>query len=424
VVHERGKVDKVAKKSKNLKLLSNIMVRLRILQISPRLPYPPDSGGSIGIYNITKHLALRGHKITLAALVNELKQVPELEKHCQLKQIRVNIDLPKYKIFSNMFSRTPYTISKYQSSLAREILLNLVDQDKFDIVYLDHLHTAYYGEAIKRSYHLPIVLREHNVETRIMERLYRNATNPIIRFWAYVQYRKLRAYEIHMCEMFDKCLMTTYVDEKWIKEANPKINTSIIPAGVDTTFFHPLEVEEDPYSILFIASMDWLPNVDGFLWFYKEIFPLILRYEQRTKLVVIGQNPPKMIRKLASENVIIIGYVKDVRPYIAKASLLVVPLRIASGIRIKILNAFAMGKAVVSTSIGCEGIEVKHKEQLCIADTKEAFAESVIALMNDPVERKRLGEAGRALIHAKYRWEHIVERLENILLEIVNGYNP
>lgn len=399
------------------------MKPLRILQICPQLPFPPDTGGRIGIYEVTRHLALRGHRITLVALVREFREAPGLERYSKVMQIGpIDTRSAKCGMVANLFSTMPYTIAKYQNAKASRALVDLVRHREFDLVYLDHLHTAYYGAAIMNFRRLPIVLREHNVETRIMERLYQNAANPVLRLWAYIQYERVRSYESRMCELFDRCLMMSDVDEDLIRRINPRVRTAVVPVGVDTDYFQPQKGQEDPYLMLFVGPMDWLPNVDGISWFCKEVLPLIAARVPEAKVLIVGRNPPPRIRNLASERVIVKGYVEDVRPYMARAGVVIVPLRIGSGVRVKILHAFAMAKAVVATSVGCEGIDAKHGEHLYVADTREAFAEQVAGLMSSQEERHRLGLAARGLVESKYSWSRIAERLEEVLLGVVEEF--
>jgi len=395
---------------------------MKILQITTRLPYPPTDGGKIATYNIIKYLALRGHSITLICFNSENKNYPELEKYCRLIIIEKNLETTYPGLFLNLFSNIPYSILKYYSPIAKKIIYNLLKKNKYDIVHLDHLHTTYYGNFIKKEYNLPIVLREHNIENIIMKRFYKNQKNIFIKFYAYLQWKKLYKYEGKICEIFNRCLMITKNDEEVMKKMNSNIMTSVIPAGVDISYFYPINIEEE-YSLISVASMDWLPNVEAIEWFYKEILPLIEKKVQKVKLYIVGINPPNKIKSFANNNVIVTGFVKDVRKYIAKGQVFIVPLKIGSGMRIKILNALAMGKAVVSTSIGCEGIDVVDGKNIYIADKKKEFAKKVIFLLNNKNERDRIGKEGLKLVKEKYQWEKIAEDTETEFKKIINENN-
>lgn len=392
---------------------------MKILEITTRLPYPPTNGGKLVTFNIVKYLALRGHDITLICFGDKVKKVPELEKYCKLIIIRKNIKTNVMGLLFNLYLDVPYGPSKYHSRIIGKKINNIIKRNNYEIIHLDHLHTAYYGLFIKKKYDLPVILQEHNVENMIMKRYYQNQKNIFIKFYAYLQYKKLYKYESKICEIFNRCFMLTKIDEKIIKDMNSNIKTSVVPAGVDTSYFYPIKVREEEFSLISVASMDWLPNIEAINWFCKEVLPLIKRKIQKIKLYIIGINPPNSIKSLANNNVIVTGFVEDVREYIAKGQVFIVPLKTGSGMRIKILNALAMAKAIVSTSIGCEGIEVTDGENIFIADSKEKFAEKIIYLLNNESERKRLGENGLKLVKKKYCWEKIVENIENEYKEII-----
>ena len=385
---------------------------MKILHISPRKPYPPTDGGKIVAYNTIKYLAMRGHKITLACIVEKEEEIPELEKFCEWIPIQKDTTTTTAGLLSNLFSKKPYTIFKYHSEKIKQKIREILRKDDFDIVYIDGLHTAYYGTYIKQEFGLPVVLREHNVEAKIMERFYKNQKNPLIKAYAYLQHKKLSCYEAAICEVFDKCFMITEEDERRIKEMNPRVRTSVIPSGVDTSYFYSMEIEEESFSIVSAASMDWLPNVEGMFWFCKDIFPLIKKEIPEIKLYVVGKNPPDSVKSLEKDDIIVTGFVEDVREYIARSAVFIVPLKTGSGMRIKILNALAMERAIVSTSIGCEGIDVINGKNIYIADTEEEFSQGVIKLLKNKEKRKRLGEAGLKLVKEKYQWERIAEQIE------------
>ncbi|MBU4480621.1 glycosyltransferase family 4 protein [Patescibacteria group bacterium] len=393
---------------------------MKILYITSTVPYPLTDGGKIASYNSIKYLALRGHDITLISITDKGKKVPEIGKYFKLITIKKNTKNTILGYFLNIFTNTPYTISKYHSKKIKEEILDFLKKNNFDIINLEHLHVAYYGNFIKKEYNLPIVLREQNIENIIMKRFYKNQKNIFIKFYAYLQFKKLYKYEAKICEIFNRCLMITKNDEKIIKEMNLKIKTNVITAGVDTSNFFPIKIKEEEFSIISVASMDWLPNIESIHWFCNEIYPLIIKIIPKIKLYIVGKNPPKSIKNINNQNIIVTGFVKDVREYLAKCQVFIVPLKTGSGMRIKILNALAMGKAIVSTSIGCEGIDVVDGKNIYIADNKEEFAKKIIFLLNNENERKKIGKEGIKLIEKKYRWEKIAEDIDIVFKKIIN----
>ncbi|MCD6468890.1 MAG: glycosyltransferase [Thermoplasmata archaeon] len=395
---------------------------MRILQLTPRIPYPLDDGGKIGIFGITKYLALRGHEITLLSIApSQNSDISGLREYCKVETVIMNTANSYLGMLFNLFSKTPYTISKYHGSAVLHKLKDLLQKNRFDIVHVDHLHMAYYGKFIKEEFGLPVVLREHNVESTIWERYYRGISNPLVKAYARLQFKKLYKYESKIAADFDRCLMITEKDKERIERMNPAIKACVIPAGVDTSYFHPVAVPIEPYSIVSVAAMDWPPNIEGILWFTAKIWPIIRQRIPQVKFYIVGKNPPTEVEGLAGKDIIVTGFVRDVREYMAKAAVFIVPLRSSGGMRIKILNALAMGKAVVSTSVGCEGIDVENGRNICIANTEKEFAERIVELLEDESKRKELGGKGLNLIRQKYQWERIAERIEDEYKKVLEG---
>jgi glycosyltransferase involved in cell wall biosynthesis len=385
---------------------------MNILQIVPQIPYPLDNGGRIGIFNITKHLALRGHFIIMLAL-DKKNKTKELQNYCHLEVVGKNTKNNPAGMFFNLFTTTPYTISKYHSSNAERIIDNIIRREKIDIIHVDHLHMAGYGEYTKNKWSVPAVLREHNVETIIWERFYPLQNNLLKKAYAFLQYKKIKAYEKRMCRIFDRVFVITEDDFKRIKRFDPSIRATVITAGVDTSYFYPQSVKEESKSIAFVGSMGWIANIDGIQWFVKQIFPLIQRRSPGVKLRIIGNNPANEVVRLRSPDIDIIPNVLDIREYISKAEVVIVPLRIGGGMRLKILEALAMKKAVVSTSIGCEGINVELGREILVADDEETFAGHILRLFEDRDYREKLALQGYQKVLSKYSWEKIAKSLED-----------
>jgi len=215
--------------------------------------------------------------------------------------------------------------------------------------------------------------------------------------------------------------MVTKDDLNKLLSRNQNINTEVVPAGVDIDYFSNFDnAIIQKKTILFIGSLEWFPNLDAFKWFYKKIFPLVLKKVPDVKLYVIGKNPPEEIRNIKDPNVEIYGMVEDIRPFVSKANVCVVPLRIGGGIRIKIIELLSMKKAIVTTSIGIEGIDVIDGEHLIVKDSENDFADTIIKLFNDDDLVYKLGYNGFNLIKNKYGWNIIAEQIENIYKKLIN----
>jgi glycosyltransferase involved in cell wall biosynthesis len=392
---------------------------MKILQICPRVPYPLHDGGAIGIFNITKHLALRGHQIKLVAFGAATTAAESLRQFCELFVVQHRTGSNWIEAMRSLASKVPYTMSKYHTPAMFEKLAELVEHSAVDVVHVDLLHMAIYGVFLKERYGLPIVLREHNVESTIMERFTGNQNNPWLRWYARLQHEKLLRYEPEMCAQFDCCAMITREDEQRLRAMSGRARTTVIPAGVDLPSLAD-HVAEDPKSILFLASLNWRPNVDGFLWFYKNVFPLILREEPEVRIAIVGKGRSSRLQNLKHPNIRFIGFVEDVTPHIQAAQACVVPLFAGGGMRIKILEMFAQRKCVVSTSVGCEGIAAAHERELLIADGAEEFARSLVRALRDHELRAALGNNARCLVEREYDWPRIGAAFEKVYYEVVN----
>ncbi len=396
---------------------------MNILQIVPQIPYPLDSGARIGIFNITKHLSLRGHSIIMVALVNEtFVKHRELEEYCDLILIHKDTRNHIIGMLGNLFSKVPYTISKYYSLYVLQRLKEIVKNTKIDIIHVDHLHMALYGKLLEEEFKIPITLRQHNVEHVIWERFYQTRNNPIIKLYSYLQFKKVKIFEKELCKCFDSVFAITRNDQERIKKLDPSIKVLTIPAGVDKTYYYPLNILEEKGTIIFVGSLDWIANDDGILWFVRNVFPLICDKYSQVKFNIVGKNPSKQVMALRNSNINVYPNVPDVRDYIAKSEVFIVPLRIGGGMRLKILEALAMKKAVVSTSIGCEGIDIKDKKDLLIADTEKEFAQNVIFLLENKHCQEKLRSHGYNTVLKKYSWGNVVENIEHEYQSVILEY--
>ncbi|MCI0697896.1 glycosyltransferase family 4 protein [candidate division KSB1 bacterium] len=393
---------------------------MKILQICPRVPYPLHDGGAIGIFNITKHLALRGHQVKMVAFGTETSAAAaSLRQFCELFIVQHQTSSNRIEALRSLASKVPYTMSKYHTPAMFAKLVELVEHYQIEVVHVDLLHMAIYGIFLKERYGLPIVLREHNVELTIMERFTENQKNPLLRWYATLQHQKLLRYEPEICAQFDYCAMITREDEQRIRALSNQARTTIIPAGVDLPALADSTPEESR-SILFLASLDWLPNVDGFFWFYKNVLPQILREEPEVRVSIVGKGYSARLQNLRHPNIRFIGFVEDVTPHLQAAQVCIVPLFAGGGMRIKILEMFSHRKSVVSTSVGCEGIAAAHGQDLLVADEASEFARSVVRALRDKELRLSLGNNARRLVERKYDWKQIGAAFEKVYHEIIH----
>jgi len=391
---------------------------LKILQIAPRLPYPPDDGGAIGIYNITKQLARRGHTVRFLTIGRERELPSPMKEFCSANIAAASTRHSLFKAGLSICSSMPYTVYKYRSAVFRNMLDAELRASSYDILHADHLVMAPYALYAKREYGIPVVLREHNLESTFLERYAQNEARVVLRWFAQHELKKMRAFEPEVCRQFDRCIMITNQDDAALRALSPAVRTTVVPAGVE--ILPELEDDSGGENILFLASLNWPPNIQGFEWFYEHVLPLVLQSHPSATVTIIGKGGSAKLGTLGHPNIRYVGYVDKIEPYVREATVAIVPLLAGGGMRIKILELFAHGKAVVSTSVGCEGIEVFAGRDLFIADTPAEFARSISAVIQNRDLRRALGQAGKKLVEKKYSWESVGERLETVYREVLS----
>ncbi|HPM42618.1 MAG TPA: glycosyltransferase [Candidatus Omnitrophota bacterium] len=403
---------------------------MNILFLISQLPYPLDTGAKIRSFNLIKALGSL-HKITLVSFGDEWvekEKVEALHKICE-KVVLVKKDIASSAFgrlamtalaLKNLFSKYPYSVDKYYSSALSARLKELVAKCGFDLVHCDSLQMSRNLSGIKG---VPAVLTEHNIESQILKRAAESEMNILKKAYLYYQYKKLLKYEKAACGWFDRVVTVSEEDKRFLAQYARGDKISVVPNGVDTGYFKPITDNQKSITdnaIVFTGSMDWLPNEDAVSYFYDEIYPYI---KANVKLYVVGRNPSNKMLQIAEKDVrlVVTGTVDDVRPYVADADIFIVPLRIGGGTRLKILEAMAMGKAVISTSVGCEGLEVTDGVDIIIEDDPRLFAGKIDALMSDTDTRKRLGLAGRRLVETKYDWKSISKTLDAAWVSTTGG---
>jgi sugar transferase (PEP-CTERM/EpsH1 system associated) len=397
---------------------------MKILWVKAGGLVPPDSGGKIRSYNILRQLA-RNHSITFFSFHDAHGN----DAHGELadvfdRVVCLPLNLPAPKSLAEMkeyalhlFSREPYNISKFCRPEVRRELLHVLQQQPYDLILCDFVIAA---GAIPWDWPCPKVLFTHNVEAEIWRRHYGIAKNPLWKALSRREWRRMQAAERRYLQLADHVLTVSENDRDFFAQfLNPE-ELTVIPTGVDVEYFQPQAAEEIPDSIAFTGSMDWLPNEDAILYFIEEIFPLVRRQIPDASLCVVGRKPSSRLQALRemNKNLQITGWVEDVRPFLARSAVSIVPLRIGGGTRLKIFEALSMSKAVVSTSIGAEGLPVRHGEHLLIADDPPAFANAVVSLLRNPERRKQIGIAARDLVQTNYSWTQVAVTFSDVLKEV------
>jgi glycosyltransferase involved in cell wall biosynthesis len=290
---------------------------------------------------------------------------------------------------------------------------------KFDLVHAHCLHVAqYYPEFGCAARYLDC----QNINVFLWRR-YAEAQGIHLfrRFFALHQARLLERMEPMVHRQYDLTTFCSDLERDHARKSAPEAALFTSPNGVDCDYFAPIEVPEEPYTMVYSASMDAIQNSDSAVYFVRTILPLIRRRCPQSRLYLVGRQPPPSVQALASDHVTVTGFVDDVRPYIARAAVYIVPTRIGGGTRLKILEAMSMGKAIVSTRVGAEGIDCADGSDIVLADSPEMFAEAVVRLFDSIEERRRLGEAGRRRALNQYDWAATGERIQGYYVEAVRN---
>ncbi len=402
---------------------------LRILQIAPRFPYPLLDGGAIGIYNITKSLAQLGHEVTLVTFplddAEETKRgVAEISQFARVRL--TSRPLPsRMSVLARTVFRGAYPIERRMMPEMFELLTRVVGETKFDVVHVDHAHMGRYGRWLHDEFGLPIVIREHNFECLIYERYAAVEPNPFKKLVAKIHGARLRREETQMLQGAAIAAITEE-DALAMRSVAPGADIRVIPAGVDGLYFRPSEIAlQEPGSVLWIGSMDWDPNFDAISHFLENIFPKIRKAIPSAIFTLIGGGQARLAKLLEKTeqahpgSTRALGIVPDIRDYLARSSVLVVPLRIGGGMRLKLLEFFAAGKATVSTRIGAEGNLAKDGRELLLRDSDDEFASGVVQLLQDEKLRRQIGDDARALIEQRYTWQSIARELTNFYEDVI-----
>ena len=397
----------------------------KILQVSNRVPFPLNEGGTIGIYNYTRGFSEAGCEVTLLALDAKKHRTDidiakaELGKYALVEIVVIDTDVKPLAAFLNLFSKRSYNVERFRSSVFAGLIEKYLNQTTFDLIQIEGTFPALYsGIILKYRGNAKVVLRQHNVEYQIWDRLARHSTNPLKKWYFNLLSQRLRRFEQGHLNQYDALIPVTPDDGDLFRQLGCTIPIFPSPAGIDTLLWEPNEHGEDIQSIYHIGSLEWMPNVEGLLWFIDEIWPVILKQSPSVKLFVAGKGMPSFIREKHVQNVTMIGEVDSAPEFIRDKGITIVPLKSGSGIRLKILEAMSAGKVVLCTTIGAQGIDYIDGRHLHIANTAEEFASRINQVLHHPDQTKKLKQEARLLIENQYSNKSVVSRLLEFYKEL------
>ena len=391
---------------------------MKILMVSPYLP-SPTSGNRSRSYYLLKMLA-RQHTVSLLA-IDDSAAIEVPQSMALLESLTYKIEVLHRSTSYPKRLRQLVNVVCGRSNALEEYTVK-GKQSALDLLFArDHYDAVLYEDALTANCRLPeyvkVIHDQHNIEHELLQRAYLYETTWLRKWYNWRESRLVKPVEIELCRKADAVAVTSERERLLLKSMLPSSMIEVVPNGVDIEYFHGNSVGQEVNGrIVFTGSMEYYPNIKAVLFFARECWPLIRKHIPGATWQIVGKNPLPDVQKLAGlPGVTVTGSVADVRPYFAEARVAIVPLLVGGGTRIKILEAMAMRKAVVSTSLGCEGLSVVPGKHLIVADQPEEFAQAVIELLNIPEKRQTLGTAGRALVETEYSWEQCGDQLLHIL---------
>lgn len=395
---------------------------MRLVWLSHTVPYPPQGGPLQRSFNLIREMS-RSYEISLVAFNLQGAAKENLDDYiCELKKYCAEVEIWEMPyqwkgirwwagLSLSPFGREPFGCRAFWSRPLALRWEQILYAHRDALVHFDSPDLAMYTPAAKD---FRKVLNHHNCESAMTFRRAQKETNTLKKFYLSGEARKLARLENEVCPQFDVNIVVSECDSRLLRARHANIHIHIVENGVDTTYFVPARGGEEARSLIFTGLLQWYPNVSGLTYFGEEIWPLVKRQCPDVKLYIAGKNPTGSLRRWSERdpNVVVVANPEDMRPWIARAAVYICPLLEGGGTRLKILDAMALATPVVSTAIGCEGLRVRHGENILIADRPAAFASSIINLFSDDELRRRLGGAGRALVETYYDWEKIGLQLE------------
>jgi glycosyltransferase involved in cell wall biosynthesis len=420
---------------------------MHILFLTQIIPYPPDAGPKVKTWHVLRYLASRGHRVTLASFVRpeEEEYVSRIREVCQdvytVPILRSKLSDIGYWVRSQ-FSGRPFLIERDDLAGMRSLVGQILKEEVVDVIHADQLTMTQFalpeptqhggmpkdktnGSGVEHTKRPYLVFDAHNAVWTIIDRMRQNAPwylKPI----AGLEQQRVKRYEGLVVSKFDRTLAVTAPDKRALQEAlNLYANNSgeaaevisVIPIAVDTEKLQPLARKPGSVNMVTLGTLHYPPNADGIRWFVKEVYPLILKEKPAATLTIIGKNPPADFYQLPNkypQKVEVTGYVEDLDPYLEEAALMVIAVRAGGGMRVRILEGFARGMPVVTTTVGLEGIEARPGEEVLVEDDPVSFAQSVIRLLEDETLSSSLAKKGRLLAENHYDWQVVLNKMDEI----------
>jgi sugar transferase (PEP-CTERM/EpsH1 system associated) len=389
---------------------------MKLLMVSPHLPHPSWGAGARSYY-LLKALVCK-HTVSLLALADissigtHFRALEEMTSTLRVVPRSASVRKRLQQLMSILQGKS-FLLDSYTFPVVQHELNDMLAHDHYDAVIFESVFMAGY----QLPDNVPVIIDQHNIEYELLQRTYQHEKEWSRKAFNWWESRLLQPVELERCRKARIVLVTSGRERLLLRQLLPQSIIEVVPNGVDTDVFYTANTSQELANrIIFTGTMNYYPNIDAVLFFARECWPLIHSQVPSASWQIVGKDPPREVRDLeAFPGITVTGTVPDVTSYLASAAVDIAPLQIGSGTRLKILEALAMRKAVVSTSLGCEGLSVTSGKHLIVADGAQAFAQAVIDLIQDTEKRKALGDAGRALVETEYSWESCGNQLLQVL---------
>jgi sugar transferase (PEP-CTERM/EpsH1 system associated) len=403
---------------------------MRVLHFAPRVCWPLDTGAKLRNYHLARVLA-RQTRVTLLAFNHLGELLPSGENpYEQVIVVKRDAAYTFTKVLRGLWGRTPLPVLNYTTDSMKKALEGILEEKDFDVVQVEGIHLMAYLPIFRSARKRPLVICDwHNVESELMRQYSQREPNLLRRAYAGKTARLMSEFERRALGEFDAHVVVSKNDAERLRNLNRKARVFVIGNGVDTDYYSDAQIEKVARArrdapgtnrIVFVASMDYHANIEGAVSFAREVWPSLHARQPELVFTIVGRDPSREVRALAlTPGIEITGTVNDVRPFYRNAVAAIVPLNVGGGSRLKILEAMAAGVPVVSTTLGAEGLDVQHDENILMADTKEQLVEAIVSVVEDQEQRNRLGAAGRALVSNYYEWAKLGANLFEIYQQLL-----
>lgn len=382
-------------------------VKLKVLQLCLKVPYPPNDGGRIAMHNMQKSWWSNDIEVKVLTF-NTIKHPVQLDQlpsdylqKTKIEGVFLDNSVKFLDALKALLKGESYNVKRFISSEFTDKLQSVLEHNTFDVVQLESLYMAPYIETIRQFSKAKIVFRPHNIEYKIWERLFKNQNNPVKNGYLRILTKQLKNYEQSILNKVDLLLPLTCDDAALLTKMGCLKPIMVLPIGIDTSEY-PLLIPPNNHVVFHLGAMDWMPNHEGVKWFLKRVWPLVEQKNNKAELRLAGKGMPSEILKLKRNNIKVEEWVDDVSGYFEAGQIMIVPILSGSGMRVKIIEGMAMGKAIVTTSIGLEGILAADRREVLIANESAEFAYRILELLDQPELVKSLGTAARRLVEERY----------------------